>query len=324
MRNLKLYLFVLAIVFPTVASAVNCGDLVSGTVNLTGDLNCTSAGLIVAADHTTINLNGFTISCTGAGFAGSCQMLNGPVGIESTNFTKVKVIGPGTVSGFHVGIRMLGDANLRVDSVTVTGPAAPDITTNTRGLNVGILIGKTSCAAASGNSAAATVTNSEISNHSQGIQLSDAECVKVDSNVIHDNNSLGDSHGIDLIGSANNTISGNNLYANGGNNSLGNPDSGITMLLAGSTGNTVTNNTVLNNCGNGIVAFNGAGGNTISANTVRFNASSLTPQCRAVPAVSPFLDLAEINAGAGNVWNANNLCRTQSAGIPAGVCNPGE
>ena len=325
MKLQSLALIVLAIaLFPALACAAYCGDSVSGNVTLTNDLNCSGPGLIVVGDHTTINLNGFTISCTGGGFAGSCQQLNGPVGILSTSFEDVSVVGPGTITGFHVSVRLLGPSKLHVDGVTVTGPAAPDILTNTRGLAVGVVIGQANCAASPGNSPSAVVSNNDISNHTQGVQLSSASCVKVMSNTIHDNNGVGDAHGIDLIGSANNTIQDNTLYANGANNQFGNPDSGITLGLAASTGNVVKNNTVLNNCGHGIVAFNGADNNTIVSNTVRFNATSLTPQCRPVPAVSPFFDLTSQNAGAGNTWNPNNKCQTQSAGIPAGVCNPGE
>jgi len=325
MKLQSLALIVLAIaLFPALACAANCGDSVSGNVTLNNDLNCSGPGLIVVGDHTTINLNGFTISCTGIGFASSCQQSPGPVGILSTGFEDVSVVGPGTITGFHVGVRLFGPAKLRVEGVTVTGPAAPDIQTNDRELAVGVLIGQANCAASPGNSPSAVVSNNDISNHTQGVQLSSASCVKVMSNTIHDNNGTSDAHGIDVINSANNTIQSNTLYANGANNPLGNPDSGITLVLAGSTGNVVKNNTVLNNCGNGIVAFNGADNNTIESNTVRFNATSLTPQCRPVPAVSPFFDLASFSAGAGNTWNANNKCQTQSAGIPAGVCNPGE
>jgi hypothetical protein len=38
--------------------------------------------------------------------------------------------------------------------------------------------------------------------------------------------------------------------------------------------------------------------------------------------VGTFFDLAERAAGAGNVWNPNNQCRTNSATIPGGVCGP--
>ncbi|MRN61946.1 MAG: hypothetical protein FIO03_07910, partial [Nitrosopumilales archaeon] len=42
-----------------------CGEVVQGNVNLTANLNCTGDGLIVGADNTVINLNGYTVSGPG-------------------------------------------------------------------------------------------------------------------------------------------------------------------------------------------------------------------------------------------------------------------
>src|SRR5579871_2682526 len=56
--------------------ALTCGAQVSGVVNLTADLHCSNShGLVVAGSSTTINLNGFTISCVGSGFENTCQRL---------------------------------------------------------------------------------------------------------------------------------------------------------------------------------------------------------------------------------------------------------
>jgi hypothetical protein len=189
MKLQSLALIVLAIaLFPALACAANCGDSVSGNVTLTNDLNCSGPGLIVVGDHTTINLNGFTISCTGAGFAGSCQQLNGPVGILSTGFEDVSVVGPGTITGFHVSVRLLGPSKLHVDGVTVTGPRGPRYPNQHPRLAVGVLIGQANCAASPGNSPSAVVSNNDISNHTQACSLVAASCVKVMSNTIHDNN----------------------------------------------------------------------------------------------------------------------------------------
>ena len=42
-----------------------CGEVVQGSVNLTSNLNCTGDGLIVGADNTVINLNGYTLTGPG-------------------------------------------------------------------------------------------------------------------------------------------------------------------------------------------------------------------------------------------------------------------
>ena len=124
--------------------ALQCGDSVSGNVTLMADLVCVNqSGLKVSADNTTINLNGHSISCTGPGFAGSCQGPVGapvsglPVGIFSLNHDHVTVIGPGTVSGFAFGVELDGGKGLDVQQVTVDGPAVP-LTLNQRGTAVGI------------------------------------------------------------------------------------------------------------------------------------------------------------------------------------------
>src|SRR5262249_13336173 len=109
------------------AMALNCMSLVSGNVTLTADLTCNNVtGLQVAADNTTINLNGHTITCMGAGFAGSCQMPAGASGILSINHNTVAILGPGTISGFENGIAMFGGKGLLIRDVTVTGPPQTD------------------------------------------------------------------------------------------------------------------------------------------------------------------------------------------------------
>src|SRR5438093_1445402 len=42
-----------------------CGEVVQGNVNLTANLNCNGDGLVVGADNTVINLNGYTITGPG-------------------------------------------------------------------------------------------------------------------------------------------------------------------------------------------------------------------------------------------------------------------
>src|SRR6266702_116384 len=42
-----------------------CGEVVQGSVNLTAHLNCPGDGLIVGADNTVINLNGYTLTGPG-------------------------------------------------------------------------------------------------------------------------------------------------------------------------------------------------------------------------------------------------------------------
>ena len=74
-----------------------CGQVVSGVVNLTANLNCSSGdGIIVGGPNTVINMNGFSI--TGPGQDSS------KVGIMVPNVDNVVVNGPGSLSNFQAGV----------------------------------------------------------------------------------------------------------------------------------------------------------------------------------------------------------------------------
>ena len=78
------------------SSNAACGQVVSGVVNLTANLNCSSGdGIIVGGPNTVINMNGFSI--TGPGQDSS------KVGIMVPNFDNVVVNGPGSISNFQAG-----------------------------------------------------------------------------------------------------------------------------------------------------------------------------------------------------------------------------
>jgi parallel beta-helix repeat protein len=309
------------------AYALSCGDTVSGHVVLTADLNCSGPGLVVLSDGTKIDLNGHKISCTN-GFAdayqGSCQkshttQAQSIIGIASTGHNDVQVRGPGVIDGFGVGIRLVNGTGLQVRDVTLTGPASPNASLNDRVGAVGVLIANTVCPDS------AVIQDNDISNHTMGIQLSSAFCVVVKDNAIHDNNGVfGDSHGIDLIASGNNTIMKNVVTENGVNRGApsGGIDGGI-MLRTGSANNQVKQNTVSNNCGDGITTNNLAHDNVVQQNTARFNSTStLSGQCDGV-VLGTYFDLAQRSVNA-STWDPNNVCRTQNAAVPAGVCGPAE
>ena len=324
-------LVLLAALLSMPAYALSCGDTVTANTTLTADLVCTSSnGLIVGASGVTINLNGFTISCHDLhGYLGSCQnsstttpLLNFN-GIQSTGNNQVVVLGPGTITGFSVGVRLVNGNGLDVIGATITGPAPSiDFPVTERLLTIGVLIRSTTCSI---NSFAvgwsAIVELNDISQQTQGVQLDLANCVLVAGNQIHDNRgAFGDTHAIDLISSSFNVISTNFAARNGRN--VGN-DNGIQAFNASnggaSTSNQIVFNYVIQNCGDGIALRNGASFNNVAANTVLNNGNSVQGGLCVLPS-SPFYDLADRNEGSGNIWNPNNACITQSPGIPAGVC----
>ncbi|MBM3737214.1 MAG: hypothetical protein FJW39_15645 [Acidobacteria bacterium] len=336
---MRTLIFVTALLAGTLSASPNCGDVVTGNVKLTANLICNeSHGLIVGANGTKIDLNGFSIQCIGSGVDGSCQrLLVAPpnnvapaavhIGIISGSKSNVQIKGPGTITGFGLGVRMSGGSNNKITGLTVTGPPQPDATMNQRLLNPGILVASVSCVVP--GDFLVHVTGNDVSNQSIGIFLDNAECVRVFDNHVHDNNSrFGDAHGIDLLNSRNNFIHKNMLDRNGAGRIGGVSDSGIQLLngaLAGNTSNNIVQqNIVSDNCGDGINATIGANNNTIVNNTARFNGqAAFGGQCL-VPPAGTFFDLVERMGGPGNVWNPNNKCRTSGPTIPVGVCGPAE
>jgi hypothetical protein len=316
-------------------AALSCGQVVTGAVTLTANLVCSGPGLIVGADNTTIDLNGFKLSCSGGGggYLGSCQnslLTPQPLplsipGITSNGFNNVTVHGPGTIWGFGEGVKMLNGNGLGVIGVTISGPVEPvsvDFISR-RLLSVGVVIAQTKCSIgilALGYSA--TVEYNDVSNVTQGVQVSSASCVLVSANYLHDTSgAYGDTHGIDVIAAGNNTISSNIVMRNGNNQGLtGGVDGGIMLLNSGSNGNLVFQNYVADNCGDGITARNGAQNNNIFLNFSYNNSvSTQGGKCVFAP-IGSFFDVSDRAEGPGNTWNKNNSCKSQSAGIPAGVC----
>jgi nitrous oxidase accessory protein NosD len=308
------------------AYALSCGDVVMASVTLTSDLICTdSNGLTVGASGITIDLNGHTISCVGApgGFLGSCQPTiagTNRVGIGSTGHNAVTVQGPGTITGFEVGVRLANGTGLQAIGLTITGPQPSiDFPASRRLLTVGVLVNTTSCQFSFfAPSNTAVVEFNDISEQTQGVQLDAANCVVVAGNYIHDNAGFADTHGIDLISSSNNLILTNQVLRTGLNAS--HPGNGIQVFNASNGGNSGFNdlqfNYVTDNCGDGIALLSGAHNNNVAANFALNNATN--PKC--AEAGFGFWDLDGATQGTGNAWNPNNVCKTAGPGVPAGVC----
>lgn len=234
-----LVIAVLLVIAPSRAEAQStlCNQPVSGHVVLTDDVNCVdSDGLVVAADNTTIHLNGFTIRCTDPdGYKGSCQggdVVNNPApnpdpdtGNETQDFgidtagcgpggtvgacSNVNIQGPGRIQGFDIGVFVFGGPadgpsakNIKVRKVNVTAPdGRADFSlflAQERPSSFGILV--QNFVSSSGN--ALEVFGNAVDNHTIGIAVYNASDVDVKMNFVHDNNDAGtttsvfESHGI--------------------------------------------------------------------------------------------------------------------------------
>jgi parallel beta-helix repeat protein len=98
---------------PTDQATTNaaCGQVSSGVVNLTSNLNCAGDGIIVGGPNTVINMNGFSITGPGAD--------SSKVGIMASNVDNVIINGPGSIGNFQAGILLSGTNGFKIDSTTL-------------------------------------------------------------------------------------------------------------------------------------------------------------------------------------------------------------
>ena len=191
---------------PIVGTTTNaaCGQVVSGVVNLTANLNCSGDGIIVGGPNTVINMNGFSI--TGPGQDSS------KVGIMVSNVDNVVVNGPGTISNFQAAVLLSGSNGFRLDSTVLennqiamfmTGADNADVQQNMiKDNNIGI--------ASHSNSDSKISSNLMSGNQLAGITFVNTKSSSMDMNNIH-----GSQDGVFLDEqSSDNTINANNVLQN--------------------------------------------------------------------------------------------------------------
>ncbi len=248
---------------------VGCGPLAPGAYIVAAPILTAATCFTITGSGVLLNLGGMTVTCAGAGYLGSCQG-TGAIGIDTAGFSDITIKGPGTITGFAIGVLVgPGGSSVNVQSLVVTGPAAPpgsvpkpSAVANLRPASTGIEVMGTICPVP-----ADTIVNIKgnvVSNHREGIELSDAQCVNVHRNVVHDNNADPvECHGIVLHDSSFNNIGHNDIFSNGEN--LG-TDGGLT--LKSSSSNTIQSNKVFGNFGSGISLRFGSAANEVTDNDV--------------------------------------------------------
>ena len=181
-----------------------CGEVVQGSVNLTANLNCTGDGLIVGADNTVINLNGYTL--TGPGQQSS------KVGIVVPNNDNIMISGPGVIKGFQAGILATGSNNVQIKSTILTGNEIAVFTTGSTNTQVQEnIIKNNNLGVASHSSKGASL----MSNLITGNELAGVTLVNTHKAIIAANNIEGGQNGLFLDAqSSENTINMNNVLHN--------------------------------------------------------------------------------------------------------------
>ena len=155
-----------------------CGQVVSGNVTLTSNLNCSGDGLIVGDDSTVIHMNGYTIKGPGKG--------SSKVGLMIPAASNVEVEGPGQILDFQAAVLATGSSHVKVSRL--------------------VLEGNQIAAFMTGNSDA-TITDNIITRNTIGTAAHSAKAVTIDSNIM-DGNALA---GITLVNTRDSAISGNNI-----------------------------------------------------------------------------------------------------------------
>lgn len=181
-----------------------CGQVTSGVVNLTANLNCSGDGIIISGPNTVVNMNGFSI--TGPGKDSS------KVGIMVSNADNVVVNGPGTISNFQAAVLLSGSNGFKVDSTILennqiamfmTGADNAEVQQNMiKDNNIGI--------ASHSNSGSKISSNLMSGNQLAGITFVNTKSSSMDMNNIH-----GSQDGVFLDEqSSDNTINANNVLQN--------------------------------------------------------------------------------------------------------------
>ena len=182
-----------------------CGQVVSGVVNLTANLNCSSGdGIIVGGPNTVINMNGFSI--TGPGQDSS------KVAIMVPNVDNVVVNGPGSLSNFQAGVLLTGANGFKISSVILSDNQIGTFMTGADNAQVqqNIIQGN-SIGVASHSSTGAAID----SNLMNGNLLAGITFVNTQQSNVGMNNVVGSQNGVFLDGqSKQNTISANNVLEN--------------------------------------------------------------------------------------------------------------
>jgi nitrous oxidase accessory protein NosD len=186
------------------STSAACGQVVSGEVNLTANLNCSGDGIIVGSPNTVINMNGFSI--TGPGQDSS------KVGIMVPHVSNVAVHGPGLVRNFQAGALLTGADGFTMESVIVSDNEIGTFMTGAENAKVEQNILERNSIGVASHSSTATTINANLmaANLLAGITF-----VNTHQSNIGMNNIAGSQNGVFLDPqSEQNSIAANNVLGN--------------------------------------------------------------------------------------------------------------
>jgi len=205
----------------------SCGTVINqpGHYILANDLSCFDQdGIDIVADHVDLMLDGHQISNVFQDFIG--RGIGVGVGVASGN-SHVSIIGPGTITGFNVGIEFQQVSHSSVKEVTTTfnffGFA----------VNGGFVVG---CNQSCPSTKNVFQGNTSTFNDQHGFTMNGAN-----DNTFRDNNASNNSNGLGILlfTAIGNDVRGNTTNSNGG--------AGIGISAGTGTDNAISGNTAQNN-----------------------------------------------------------------------------
>lgn len=221
----------LALALPATLLAANtvttCGTaiVVPGTWTVANNLNCGGLGVAIQVNNVTLRLNGFTINGPGPG-SGTGVLVVSPSGFGLKN---VRIIGPGTITGFAAGILFLGTVGGGVTDATLSNNGSgltSDFGMGVQSKNLLITQNQITQNANYGIHGSAinmsSIVGNNVSNNGpgvpggSGIWLAIAATNMVQGNICNNNS----TDGIRLGGALGNGASGNTVLGNQANNNL--------------------------------------------------------------------------------------------------------
>jgi len=187
------------------STSLSCGQVITESVKLSSNLECSTDGIIAGADGITIDLNGFTISGPGGE--------SSKVGIMLANNDNVQVTG-GTVKNFQAGILNTGGSDNKVSKVTFTENQIAIFNTGAKNTNIETNnMFSNSIGVASHSSTGTKLHQNMLTDN----QLAGVTLVNSAENVLDFNTITGSVNGVFLDGqSINNNVNTNTIVQNSG------------------------------------------------------------------------------------------------------------
>lgn len=155
-----------------------CGQIVQGKVKLNSNLICKSDGIIVGANDTVIDMNGYSLKGPG--------LDSNKVGIMIAGQHNVTISGNGIISGFQSGIYLSGSNNVFAHEINLNNNKVAFYITGTQN---------------------SEISNNMINDNTIGVALHSSDGVDIKFNQLSKNR----LSGVTLINTENTLINGNNI-----------------------------------------------------------------------------------------------------------------